>query len=206
VIAIAVIAGVVAGLNPPAPTGQGAVDLVYVVVAVAFVTWVAASAPWWLLTITAAVAIGIGAIWPLMLLGAVAFALAVWIGTQRSDLSPWRAVSAGLALNVMVRGQLDIFFGASALLAVAMAVAVLIGGGLRRRTRDRRIIVTATVWVVAVWLVASVVLLVLYVMDVMEAPEPFDSSFPRAEAFTGAIISAFRRVVYLLDYPIPVPT
>ena len=154
VIPISIAAGLIAGVSPAAPTGQSGLDLLYVVAGVAFVTWVAASAPWWVLLIATGLAVVVGASVPLVLVGLVAFGLAAWIGTKRGELTPLRALAAGISLNVMLRGELEMFFGASAVVSMVAVGLLLFGGTIRRRSRDTAVILTVLA-VAAVFLVGG---------------------------------------------------
>jgi Protein of unknown function (DUF4012) len=138
-IAIAVVSGIVASFADVEPTGSPAVDHPMVGLAVAFVTWAAASAPWWAVATTAGVAAVVAVDAALTFIGALAFLAGLWIGVRRRDLGALRAVVAAIGLNVLVRSELDGFFGSSALIGVVTGVALFLVGIRRRRRRVRRV-------------------------------------------------------------------
>jgi hypothetical protein len=136
---IAVAAGVLAALAGAEPTGSTVVDVLIVVVAVGSVVWAAASAPWW----AAAGAAGIAAataLDPLVAaVGALGFAGGLHIGIKRKDQSEVRAVVAAIAMNCLIRSELDGFLGLSAIVGIAVGLFLLISGLRRRPAAVRRI-------------------------------------------------------------------
>ena len=60
------------------------------------------------------------------------------IGVRRRDQAELRAVVAGVALNVLIRSELDGFFGLSAIIGVSIGVALFVVGVLRRPSAIRR--------------------------------------------------------------------
>lgn len=136
-VAIALVAGVVAALADAAPTGTEWVDRPMVGLAVAVVTWASASASWWAVAAAAGIA-AVSAIDPLLtIVGAVAFVGGLWIGVRRRDLGTVRALVGAIALNVLVRSELEGFFGLSAIIGIVIGV-VLFVIGIRRRPRVLR--------------------------------------------------------------------
>jgi hypothetical protein len=134
VLVVAAIAGIVAALSGASPTGNAVVDAVVTFAAVAFVVWCAASAPWWMLAVTATAAMALaGNVW-LLAIGAVAFAGALWIGLQRRDLAVERAVVAAIAFNVLIRAEGDTALGVTALVGIGCGLLVVVLG-VRRRGR-----------------------------------------------------------------------
>jgi hypothetical protein len=138
VLVVAAIAGIVAALSDASPTGNSVTDAVVTFGAVAFVVWSAASAPWWVLAVSATAAMAIaGGLW-LLAVGVVAFAGALWIGLQRRDLPVERAVVAAIAFNVLIRGEVDPMLGVSALVGIGCGVLVVVLGVRRRGRRTVR--------------------------------------------------------------------
>jgi hypothetical protein len=138
-LAIAAASGIAASVAGARPTGSTAVDVVIVGCAVAFVTWAAATAPWWAVAAAAAVAAIIAVDALLTTVAALAFVAGLWIGVRRRDLGALRAIVVAVALNVLIRSELDDAFGVSALIGVAVAVVIAVVGLRRRRRRVRRI-------------------------------------------------------------------
>ena len=201
-ITIAAVSGVVAALAGAQPTGSGLVDPLLVGVAVAFVTWAAASAPWWAVAATAAIASIVAFDGVLTLVGALAFVVGLWIGVRRRDLGTVRAIVAAVALNVLVRSELVGFFGSSALIGIATGVVLFVVGIRRRRRRTRRVAWTA----VAVVAIAAGIALIGFSLSASAArtrllegnrlaregiAELGDGDFARAAARFGAAADAF---------------
>ena len=156
VLVVAAIGGIVAVLSDASPAGNAVVDAALTFAAIAFVVWCAASAPWWLLAITATAAMTMaGAVW-LLVIGAVAFVGALWIGLQRRDLAVERAVVAAIAFNVLVRAQVDSALGVSALVGIGCGVLVVVFGVRRRGRRTILWVSVAGLVVGAVAVLATV--------------------------------------------------
>ena len=156
VLVVAAIGGIVASLSDASPAGNTVIDAVLNFAAVAFVVWCAASAPWWILAVSAAAAMAMaGSVW-LLVIGAVAFAGALWIGLQQRDLAVERAVVAAIAFNVLVRAQVDPALGVSALVGIGCAVFVIVFGVRRRGRRTIRWVSVAGIVVGAVAVLATV--------------------------------------------------
>ena len=123
------------------PAAQG-IDVQFLVAAVGFVTWASASAPWW----AGAAACGVGAsiaFDPVVVaVGVVGFVLGLRIGVRRRDQSVMRALVGAIALNVLIRSELDGFLGLSAVVGV--------GWFLLSATLDELVLALLTVGVAVV--------------------------------------------------------
>jgi hypothetical protein len=134
---VAVAAGVAAALAGAEPAAWPVADAIAAFAFVGFVTWAAASAPWWVLAVGAAVATltATDAAWAVV--GALAFVIAAVIGSRALSL-PWlRAVACGLTINALLRWDQDWFHGWSALVTAGVAVTIA-WLGLNRRGRLAR--------------------------------------------------------------------
>ena len=136
-VAIGLVSGAIAAFAGAAPTGSLWIDRCLVGIAVGVVTWASASAAWWALSMAAGVATVVAIDPALTAIGAVAFAGGLRIGVRRRDMGTERCLVGALSLNVLVRAELDRFFGASALIGITVAV-VLFVVGIRRRPRAIR--------------------------------------------------------------------
>lgn len=138
VIGIAVVAGVVAALAGSEPTGSAAIDVLLAVLSVTAVVWASASAPWWASTSAA----GIGAALALQpvvaVVGFVGLIGGLVAGARRRDQPASRAVVGGIAANVLIRSELEGFFGLSAIIGIAVLGALFLVGLWRRPSRVRR--------------------------------------------------------------------
>ena len=130
----AAVAGLAAALSDASPTGSTVPDAVLIILSVGLVTWASATAPWWAVTAVAGVSVAIAGsiVWSIVGLGALAAAVWTWI--RRRDLPVARAAVTGVALNVLIRSDLDRVLGLSAIIGIGSAVVVL-ALGLRRRSR-----------------------------------------------------------------------
>lgn len=137
-LAIAAAFGVLAVLSGARPTGSLAVDIVFVFVGATAVVWAAASAQWW----AVAGACGVGAVIALHPLvaavGALGFLGGLNVGTWRQEQSRARSVIGGVAVNVLIRSELDGFFGLSAVIGLSVASGLFVLGVLRRPSAIRR--------------------------------------------------------------------
>ena len=149
---MAVVAGIAAMFAGARPTGQTLVDLALVGIAVGLATWVAATAPWWILVIGAGVVATTAIVPSAVALAVVGLLLAGWVGSRRQDLSGVRAASAALTINAAARSDLDVGFGVSAVVAISVVVAFVIAGALRQQRHLRRI----TIGLAAGGLVAAI--------------------------------------------------
>lgn len=140
-IVIAVVAlagGVAAAFSGATPTGTPVADALLPAGAAIAVTWAAASAPWWVLTIAGSVALVATTAQPaLSALAAGAVLVAAAVGYQRANWPSARTVSGALCVQVLLRLDFDAFHGDSALVAGAV-FAVLYVSGARRRSRAVR--------------------------------------------------------------------
>lgn len=137
VTAAAAVAALFAGCRP---TGNLLGDVVCTAGVAAFTVWMAATASWWALTLagaaTVALALAGGGV-VATICGLAAAALGLWLGDRRASLPALRCASATLAVQGLLRLELDTFFGASALLAGGVML-LLIAVGLQRRRRGAR--------------------------------------------------------------------
>lgn len=141
VIPLSLIAGGCAVLAGAAPTGDPLVDPILTGIVVAGVVWTAAIAHWWVIVLAAGLTIATVLDPILIAIAVVPLVLGMWIGTRLRNHSLLRCVAVGLVLNVLVRSELDVMLGASAIVGVGVAVILLISGASRRSRRQRRIIV-----------------------------------------------------------------
>jgi hypothetical protein len=141
-VAIAALGGVVAALAGARPTGSGPADAVLAFVVVGAVVWASASAPWW----APATASGIGAVIafdPLVaLIGVAGFLAGLAVGVRRHHQSELRAVVGAVAMNVLIRSELDGFLGLTAIIGAGVGVALFVIGVRRRPSAIRR-----TAWI-----------------------------------------------------------
>ncbi len=129
---VAVAAGIVAIVAGAAPTGSSRIDAVMIGVCVGAATWAGASAPWWVISVVAGVSAVTAGQLTLAVIGGIAFIGGLVIGVRRDHQSELRALAAAISLNVLIRSQLDGFFGVSAAVGISMGV-MLFGFGLWRR-------------------------------------------------------------------------
>ncbi len=160
VLVFAATAGTLAAVGASAPTGERVIDVVLVGATVAVTTWLAASAPRWLIGWAALVA-GILSLSILgIVLGFVALALALWpfgdLILDRYDPHVVNAALAGLALNLAARSQLEVFLGASTVVAMTIGVALALGGVASKNTRQRRVVLSFAALALGIATVASV--------------------------------------------------
>lgn len=156
VLGLALVSGVVAAFAGCQPTGQLVPDIVLTVGLAVFVTWIAASAPWWALLVAATLAVGgsLGGPVVLTVLAVAAAVVVAWIGFHVTSQPVLRAAAAGVSLQVLYRLELDPFFTFSAVVA-AVAVLVVSIAGVRRRPRDvRRRVVWSAVGVAVLGVLA----------------------------------------------------
>ncbi len=138
-IAVALAGGIVAAFSDVDPTGDRVVGRILVGLAVATVSWAAASAPWWAVAGATGIA-AVAVIDPtLTIIGAVGFVAALWVGVRKRDLAVVRAGCAALALNLLARSELEGFHGASAVIGIATGCALFVFGIRRRRRQTRKL-------------------------------------------------------------------
>ena len=159
-LAIAVVAGMATIPAGAEPTGAPFVDVALTALAVGFITWAGASAPWWAGAGLAGVAAAL-AVEPIpAVAGVLAFGLGLWIGIRRRDLPEARAVVTGVGLNVALWSGLDEPLGLVAAVTVPLGILVAVTG-IRRRRNSVRWIGWALLGGVAALAVVSVGMFVL---------------------------------------------
>lgn len=135
---IGIVSGLLAATAGAQPTGSPGVDVFVVVAFVAAVVWASASAPWW----AAAAGCGVGAAIALQpvvaAVGLLGFFGGLVIGARRQDQPEFRAVVGGVAANVLIRSELEGFFGLSALIGISVLVVLFVLGMWRRPYVVRR--------------------------------------------------------------------
>ncbi len=156
VLLVAIGAGMIAALSPAEPTGSPGVDAVMVGIAVGAVVLIGALArPWAVIALS--IAALVVAFAPLLLaLAAVALGIAMWGRRTPRHQAELFAVSIGISLNVLARGELGGFLGLSALVAISMAAIVFVSG-LRRQPRLMQRVTLAAIGVLAVAATAAVI-------------------------------------------------
>ena len=130
----AVAAGLAATLSDASPTGSSVPDAVLIILSVGLVTWASATAPWWAVTALAGVSVAIAGSIVWSVVGLLALAAAIWTWIRRRDLPVARAAVTGVALNVLIRSDLDRMLGLSAIIGIGSS-AVVLALGLRHRSR-----------------------------------------------------------------------
>ncbi len=140
ILAVSTVAGLLATIDGPQPTGGRLVDIVFVAALVGAVTWLGAAALRW----DAALVTLLAALTSFSIIGAVVGVVAAAVGfvlpvpvERRGVLN---AVLIGIALNIAARSQLDWFLGASTLVAIALAAYVSAIGYSRRNRGSRQAI------------------------------------------------------------------
>ncbi len=155
-IAVAAVAGVAAIVADASPTGSTITDALVLFATVGAVTWASASAAWWAVALAAGVGAAV-ALQPIVaLVGALAFAVGLYVGLRRENSSEVRAVIGGVATNVLLYSELDVAFGVSAVVGVATAVALGVSGRWRRPSRRRRVAMRVLVGVGGVVVLALI--------------------------------------------------
>ena len=139
--AIAVLAAasaLIAGFAGCQPTGSGWVDPVLTALLAGLTVWAAASAPWWSLVAMAGVAALFTGSLIGGLVGLVGAAAALLVGARSESLVVLRCVSAACSVQLLLRLPSMNFFGATALVAGATMVFVIVVGVQRRPRQVRR--------------------------------------------------------------------
>lgn len=137
-IGIAVAAGVVALFSGAEPTGATLIDWLLIVASVGAVVWASASAPWWAPAGAAGIAAVIAFQPVLIAIGAAAFIGGLLIGLRQRDEPELCAVVAAVALNVLIRSELDGFLGLTAIIGVGIGLLLFVVGLQRRPSAVRR--------------------------------------------------------------------
>lgn len=141
------------------------IDAVLVVVAVAAVTWTSAWVSWWAPTTVAGVAATVAFSWVPGVAAAVAFVVGGALASVRRSGPVVQSLVTAVALNALIRSELQLFFGASALVGVAAGLVVVVAGlvgvapSIRRRTS----------FVVAALLTAVVAIVALFGVSMLAA-------------------------------------
>ena len=156
VLLVAIGAGMIAALSPAEPTGSPGVDAVMVGIAVGAVVLIGALARPWAVIALSIAALVVAVAPALLALAAVALGIAMWGNRSPRHQAELFAVSIGISLNVLARGELGGFLGLSALVAISMAAIVLVSG-LRRQRRLVQRVTLAVVGVLVVVATAAVV-------------------------------------------------
>ncbi len=137
-VCIAVGAGVSATLAGASPTGRTIIDILLVVLVVGAVVWASASAPWWVVAGSSGIAAAV-AFEPLgAAMAGLGFLAGLDVGIRRSDQTVVRSMVGGVAVNILIRSELDVFFGLSAIVGFSVCAAVFVLGVLRRPSSVRR--------------------------------------------------------------------
>lgn len=131
---LAAVAAVLACLAGCEPTGQPVVDVLLTAALAVFTVWLGASASWWSLCAAgwvAALAAGsvIG-----VAVAAAALGIGLYLGDRRRNLAWARSLSVAMVLQVLLRLEVNPFFGFSAL--VAGVVLVFLWGVCSARRHD----------------------------------------------------------------------
>lgn len=210
---IAVVAGLIALLSGAEPTGSPALDVLLVVAPVAAAVWASASAPWWAPAGAAGVATVIAVQPILALIGLAAFLAGLAIGVRWDDRAELRAVVAAVALNVLIRSELEGFLGLSAIFGVSIGIALFVLGlrGRPSTIRKRGWVAAVTVFGVAVVAVLAAGLSVMSVRaDITQANRQAGSAvevlnggnYQRAAELFGEASQAFGSVDRRLGGPL----
>ncbi len=158
IVVVSVLAGLLATIDGPEPTGGPLVDAVLVAVLVGGVTWLGAAALRW----DAAVVTLIAGLTSLSIVGTLVGVVAAVVGFVIPVLPGRRglvnAALIGIAMNIAARSQLDVVLGASTLVAVILGGYVAAVGFARRTNHSRRLIAVTAVTVGATAFVATVAL------------------------------------------------
>ena len=137
-LVIGIVGGMLAAASGARPTGSAGVDVVLIFVSATAVVWASASAPWW----ASASAAGVGAVIALnpilAAIGTLGFAGGLYVGIGRRDQSELRALTGAIAMNVLIRSELQGFLGLSAIIGVGVGAALLVIGVRRRPAAIRR--------------------------------------------------------------------
>ncbi|MCU1399028.1 MAG: rane protein [Acidimicrobiales bacterium] len=155
VLAVSIIAGVVAALCHVSPTGSRGTDVAVTFALACFVSWLAASAPWWAITASAVVAvIGVGlGPWVVVALAGLLIGIAIgWL----PEGYPWpRSLAAGCVVVALLHVSINPFIGASAIISGAAMMFLGIVGLALRGEKVRARVVWGLVGVVVLILAAS---------------------------------------------------
>lgn len=140
VLVISGLSGVVAAFSGASPTGSAPTDAIILFGYALLVGWLGATAPWWALGAAAGIVMVASVGGPILLvaIGILAVAGALWIGSERTSLSPLRSLIAAAVVQLSLRLEWDPFFLASAFIAAVAVGLVAITGWQRRRGYVRK--------------------------------------------------------------------
>src|SRR5829696_402872 len=149
------LAGVVAASGEASPTGQRMSDRLLIFLMATAITWLGATAPWWMITalgVVTAVLVGPSA-WIVPAVVAVGVGIVRrWPRWQR----PWLgAIGSGSIVVSLVHLRFDPFFGASAIAAGVIAIVLAVTGVLWRGRRARLVTLGAAIGVFLIALLAT---------------------------------------------------
>ena len=135
IAAIGAVALCFAGLEP---TGSTPVDVLLVFAATAAVVWAAATAPWWSITVTAALAAALSReLLPLLAAVAAGVTMAI-VGARTLNMAWLRSLCALAILFATTRLDVPGPFGLESLVAFAIGVTLFVTGVMRRPRTVRR--------------------------------------------------------------------
>lgn len=154
---VAAVAGALAAFAGCRPTGEAVPDALLCIALGATVAWLSASAPWWALLLTSAVALGgsVGGSFLPMLAAGLAVLAAAWIGSERANLPYVRAAIGGLVVQAALRFEFDPFFLAPTLVAAIVFGVLAVSGAQRRQRHVRCRIIWTSAAVGAVAVIAA---------------------------------------------------
>lgn len=147
------------------PLGTTMASTGFVVLVVAAVCWVGATAPRRLLAWTVLFA-GVSSLWtPAILMGLAVFAAVYLTEPHRNSVSAGaprpphelviNAALAGSALNLAARSELDMVFGLSSAVAIAIGSVIVVGGLVGQQRAARRVVLFVLLGLTSVALTAT---------------------------------------------------
>lgn len=148
VLIIAGCSGILAALSGARPTDIVVVDVVLAAMTAGFVTWAAATAPWWAIAASAGVAAAFSSSVLFIAVAMVAGLAELFIGARRRNLPLVRTIAALAIIQVLFRMGSVGFLGLSAIVGGA-TLASLGFLGVRRRPSEQRKRVWLTAGLVA---------------------------------------------------------
>lgn len=152
VVPLAMVAGAVAYWSPASPTGSKTIDAAIIVLGTAALTWIGAAASWWVHIVASGAALASSGRLDLAVAGLVALGFALRIGMHQRNHSVLRTLAAGIAFNVLLRAELDVFAGLSSAIGLTIAMLVYISGTRRRTEEQQR------------WIHGSTIILFIYAL------------------------------------------
>lgn len=154
VIPLALASGAVAYWSPASPTGSEVIDAVIVVLGTAALTWIGAAASWWVLIVASGSALASSVRIDLVVAGLVALGITLRIGMHQRNHSVMRAVATGIALNVLLRAELQIFAGLTSIIGLIVALLIY-ASGTRRRPEEQQRWINGTAIVIVIYAIAA---------------------------------------------------